>query len=183
MAEDIRLSGSEAHLAGDRCLQIRNECLRQEESCLYTATTFFLWLRQVRLQRQFFIAVPIVLGGVAGVSVFKGFLPDWTIALLTLSASILPALADALKIETSVDEISRAAAEYKILQGRFRMAANFGPSDSVEKAERILGELIDRMDILRSTPLTPPEKYFIEAQRKIHAGHYTHAVDEPSASK
>ena len=178
MAEDIRQPDSKIHMIERRREEIRKEFERQEESCLYTATTFFLWLRIVRRQKQFFVAAPIILGGIAGVSVLKAFLPDWSIALLALSASILPALADALKIETSVDELSRAASEYKILQGRFRIAANFSTIEDIDKAERTLNELTDRMDTIRSTSLTPPEKYFLEARRKIHSGHYTHAVDE-----
>jgi hypothetical protein len=137
----------------------------------------FAWLRRVRVQRQLFVALPIVLGGVAGVAVLKDILPDWLIAILALGASLFPALADALKIQTSVDELAKAAAEYKVLQDRFRINANLTAFQDIDEAQRILNDLMDRMDIVRSTSLTPPEKYFSEAQRKIGLGHYSFAAD------
>ncbi|WP_447415175.1 hypothetical protein, partial [Clostridium perfringens] len=78
---------------------------------LYTSTMLFAWLRRVRIQRQLFVTIPIILGGIAGVSALKDTVPDWVIAVLALAASLFPALADALKIQTSVEELSRAAAE------------------------------------------------------------------------
>ena len=141
----------------------------------------FAWLRQVRRQKQFLIAAPIVLGGLAGVTVLKNLWPDWIIAIFALSASLFPALADALKFETSVNEIARAAAEYKVLQDRFRITAYLTAKEDVDEARRVLGELMDRMDIVRSTSLTPPERYFKEAQKKINAGHYNFEVDGSDA--
>ena len=76
------------------------------ESCLWTSTTLFIWLRWVRFQRQFFIAAPIIIGGIAGLSVLKAWTPDWVIALLAFVASLFPALANALKFETRVEEIA-----------------------------------------------------------------------------
>jgi hypothetical protein len=166
----------------ERRTEIAKECLRQSESCLYTSTMLFCWLRRVRFQRQLFIAIPIILGGIAGVSVLKNAWPDWVIAILALAASTFPALADALKIETSVDEISRAAAEYKVLQDRLRIAANITAKQDVDEAQRVLHELMDRMDIVRSTSLTPPEKYFRAAQQKIRQGDYDFAADGVSAA-
>ncbi len=56
----------------------------------------------------------------------------------------------------------------------------------VDAAEAELGELMDRMDVARSTSITAPEKYFKKAQKKITEGHYDFAVDgaekgEPAA--
>jgi hypothetical protein len=44
-------------------------------------------------------------------------------------------------------------------------------------------ELMDRMDVARSTSITPPEWAFEEARRKIDAGHYSFAVDAPAKPK
>jgi hypothetical protein len=98
-------------------------------------------------------------------------------ALLAFLASLFPALADGLKIETSVDEITRLAADFKALQDRFRRAANITALSDVDTAEQTLAELMDRMDVARGSSITPPEWAFEEAHRKIDAGHYSFAVD------
>lgn len=178
MAEDIRRPDSNSRPIEDRRQAIIAECRRQEESCLYTSTTLYIWLRRVRLQKQIFVAAPVVIGGAAGISVLQEWLPHWSIALLAFAASLFPALADALKIETSVDEISRLAAEFKALQDRFRRAANITALGDVDGAEEGLAELMDRMDIARSSSITPPEWAFETARRKIDAGHYSFAADQ-----
>lgn len=177
MAEDIRKQDPDPRLE-ERRRQIVAECRRQEESCLYTSTTLFIWLRRVRRQKQVFVAAPIVIGGAAGLSVLQAWLADWGIAVLAFTASLFPALADALKIETSVDEITRLGAEFKALQDRFRRTANIGALDDLDTAEEALAELMDRMDIARGSSITPPECAFKEAKKKIEAGHYNFAVDQ-----
>jgi hypothetical protein len=177
MAEDIRPTDSDPRLIEQRREAIVAECRRQEESCLYTSTTLYIWLRRVRLQRQVFVAAPIIIGGIAGIAILKEALPDWIMALLAFFASLFPALADGLKIETSVDQITRLAADFKALQDRFRRAATITVLTDVEAAEKTLAELMDRMDVARSSSITPPEWAFEEAQRKIDAGHYSFAVD------
>lgn len=51
------------------------ECRRQEESCLYTSTMLYIWLRVVRLKRRVFVSAPIVLSGIAALAMAKEFLP------------------------------------------------------------------------------------------------------------
>jgi hypothetical protein len=180
MAEDIRPADSDLRLIEQRRSAIIAECRRQEESCLYTSTTLYIWLRRVRLHKQIFVGAPIIIGGVAGIALLKAALPDWIMALMAFFASLFPALADGLKIETSVDEITRLAADFKALQDRFRRAATITALTDVNTAEQTLAELMDRMDVARSTSITPPEWAFEEARRKVGAGHYSFAVDAPS---
>lgn len=161
----------------DRVVAIAKEARRQEESCLYTSTTHYEWLRQVRRQNTIFIVTPIILGALAGFSVLKDSAPDWVVALLAFVASLFPALANALKIQTSVNEIAANAASYKSLQDRFRQLATIGVLTDVDRAETELRELMDRMDVARSTSITAPEKYFKKAQKKIGDGHYEFTVD------
>ncbi|KQP94120.1 hypothetical protein ASF60_13530 [Methylobacterium sp. Leaf113] len=47
----------------------------------------------------------------------------------------------------------------------------------VDKAEGALGELMDRMDVARSVSVTPPERYFAMARKKIEGGHYSFEAD------
>jgi hypothetical protein len=178
MAEDIRSENSDPRLIEQRRAAVIAECRRQEESCLYTSTTLYIWLRRVRLQKQVFVAAPIVLGGIAGIALLKNALPDWLMASLAFLASLFPALADGLKIETGVDEIARLAAEFKALQDRFRRTASINALLDVDVSEDSLSELMERMDVARSSSITPPEWAFKEAQRKIDAGHYSFAVDQ-----
>ncbi len=163
-----------------RAKAIAEEARRQEESCLYTSTSLYLWLRRVRLQKQLFVIIPIILGAVAGFSAFKEHVPAVLVATLTLVAGLFPALADALKIATSVDEISASAATFKALQDRFRRLATITVLSDVDAAEAALAELMDRMDVARSSSITPPERYFSAAQAKIKSGDYNFTVDLPA---
>jgi hypothetical protein len=186
MAEDIRPADTDQRLMNERRTAIIAECKRQEESCLYTSTILYIWLRRVRLQKQIFVAAPIILGGIAGITILKGAIPDWIIAILAFVASLFPALADGLKIETSVDEIGRLAADFKALQDRFRRIATITALSDVDTAEQALAELMDRMDVARSSSITPPEWAFEKARRKIDAGHYDFSIDaahKPPATK
>ena len=178
MAEDFRQSDSDPRHLAKRREAIVAECRRQEESCRYTSTTLYIWLRRVRRQKQVFVAAPIVIGGAAGLSVLQDWLPAWPIAVLAFIASLFPALADGLKIDTSVDEISRLAADFKALQDRFRRTASVTALGDLDAAEGALSELMDRMDVARSSSITPPEWAFEQARQKIGAGHYDFAVDQ-----
>lgn len=104
-------------------------------------------------------------------------MPAWVVATLSLGASLFPALSDGLNIQTSVNEIARLAAEFKALQDRFRRVANITVLGTAEEAESALAELMDRMDVVRSASVTPPEKYFEKARLKIEGGHYDFQVD------
>lgn len=160
-----------------RSKAIAEEARRQEESCLYTSTSLYLWLRQVRRQKQIFVIAPIILGAAAGFSAIKEYVPAVGIAFMTLLAGLFPALADALKIQTSVDEIAASAASFKALQDRFRRLATITVLSDLDAAEETLSELMDRMDVARSNSITPPERYFTAAQAKIKSGDYDFSVD------
>jgi hypothetical protein len=183
MAEDIRIENSDPSLTEGRRMAVIIECRRQEESCLWTSTTLFIWLRWVRFQRQFFIAAPIIIGGIAGLSVLKAWTPDWVIALLAFVASLFPALATALKFETRVEEIAKHASDFKSLQDRFRQIANITAPVDVKEAEIRLADLMDRLDAARSKSITTPEWAFARARKKIGAGHYSFTIDEQPVEK
>ena len=160
-----------------KATKIAEEARRQEESCLYTSTILYLWLRQVRCQNTIFIVTPIILGALAGFSVLKDVFPDWVTATLALFASLFPALASGLNIQTSIDEIAANAAAFKSLQDRFRQLAEIVVSNGDKSAQAELRDLMDKMDIARANSITPPERYFEKARKKIEAGDYSFAVD------
>ena len=180
MAEDIRASDSDPRdLIEQRRSEIIAEAARQEESCLHTSTSLFIWLRWIRWQRQVFVIAPIILGGLAGLSVLQGWFSGVLTAVLAFAASLFPALADALKIETSVEVAAKAAADFKSLQDRFRRLAKITALGDVEAADAGLSELMDRLDVARSVSVTAPEWAFEAARKKIESGDYSFAVDLP----
>ena len=66
------------------------------------------------------------------------------------------------------------------MQDRFRRLARITALGDVDEAEKALAELMDRMDVARSTSITPPQRYFDNARKQIESGHYDFAVDLPS---
>jgi hypothetical protein len=157
-------------------VELAKECMRLSENCLYTSTSFFIWLRYAREVRAGFVTLPIVFGAAAVSSLFVDC-PVLTGAL-SLVAGVLPLLQAALKWDTSVDDLAQVAGEYKNLQDRFRRAtliSSLGPYEAF-KAETDL--LMERLEQLRLKSITPPEWCFRRAQKKIGAGHYTFDFDE-----
>ena len=156
------------------------ECRRQEESCLYTSTTLYVWLRKARWWRRIFISAPIVLGAIASWSILGGATATWAIwstAIAGLLAGVFPAVRDALGLDLHVDEIARQAAEFKSLQDRFRLVADTGAHKPGDAFETEVRDLIERLDDARKASSTPSERCFKAAREKIHAGHYSFSVD------
>jgi len=161
-----------------------DECRRQEESCLYTSTMLYIWLRIVRLKRRLFVTAPIILSGVAGLALAKELLPLWAIVLFTFVAGLFPALERALKLETDVEQIAGQAGQYKALQDRFRRIATIDALDEPSHARAALEDAMASLDQVRATSITPPEGYYVKAKKKIEKGDYEFAVDSvPAASR
>ena len=161
---------------------IRVECARQCESCLYTSTTFFLWLRSMRRWRRFFIIAPIVLGGIASWSILQGLSSPWAVwgtALSALAAGLFPAVFKALDLDSSINEVARQAGQYKNLQDRFRQLADRAGITSHERLEKCFSDLMENMEAIRLNSTTPPERFFKAAQKKIKEGDYE--FDQDSA--
>lgn len=157
--------------------EIAVEALRQAESCLYTSTQLFMWLRKVRFWAGIIKVAPIVLTAVAGAAFLKEWLPLWMAAGMAFLSTLIPSVAEAVDIQTKVSELKSAAGEYKVLQDRFRQLAKLGTIGDVDRAQARLDELMDRMDVVRSSSITPPESYYLAAREKIKAGDYDFTVD------
>ena len=68
------------------------ECKRQEESCLYTSTTMYEWLKSLRWWRVVFVVVPIIFGALATwplLSEQTGL--EWITGVCALLAGLTPA--------------------------------------------------------------------------------------------
>lgn len=163
-----------------RASRLVAECRRQEESCLYASTTLYIWLRQARLIRRIFVVAPLTFGALATWSVLDQ--PDrawlqWLTATFALLAGLFPAVFEALKLDTQIDEIARQAASFKALRDRFRQAATITALGAFEDFQAEFRALMDRMDEARATSITPPERCFEAARKKIGAGHYEFTAD------
>jgi hypothetical protein len=140
----------------------------------------FTWLRRVRWQHKAVTLAPIVLTALAGFSYLKEWLPAWGVALIAFLSTLIPSVAEALDIQTHVEELKRTGAEYKALQDRFRRLARITALGDVDEAEKVLAELMDRMDVARSSSITPPERFLDNARKQIEGGNYDFAVDLPT---
>jgi hypothetical protein len=157
-----------------RTQEIINECKRQEESCLYTSSALFGWLKAVRVWRIVFIVVPIVAGSVASVKILlKDPAYDWLTAIAAMVGGLFPALFKALDLDVSLATISDSANRFKTLQDRFRQASRVGATGKLEDLEEEFKALMDRMDDARSASPPVPERHFRGAQKKINKGDYT----------
>jgi hypothetical protein len=164
----------------ERTHKLAEECRRQEESCLYTSTALFEWLKFLRVVKVVFVAAPIVLAGVATFPLLKKQTDlEWLTGICALLAGVFPAVYKALDLDVSLDVVAKQAHDFKVLQDRFRTAARvtaLGPFDAFDAEFK---NLMDRMDDARAASLTAPERFFAKAQKKIAAGHYSFTVDSP----
>jgi len=157
--------------------QIVKECNRQSESCLYTSTTLFIWLRYARWLNHGFIITPIIFSSLATWKILSQSSSPWVSAVFALLAGLLPAIYKALDFPTNVNSIALLAAEFKNLQDRFRQAGealSLGDPDSFFKQ---FAALMKCLEDARKSSITPPEWCFKLAQKKITAGHYDFVVD------
>lgn len=161
-----------------RTLSLIEECKRQEESCLYTSTALFEWMKIMRCWKTVFVVVPIIFGALATWPLLgqaSGF--EWLTGTCALLAGLAPAVYKALDFDVSLDLIAKMAQEYKSLHDRFRQAwriTALGPHDDFKN---MFDDLMTRMDVARSSNLCIPERFFKRAQMKIASGHYEFNVD------
>lgn len=162
----------------ERTQNLIDECKRQEESCLYTSTTFFGWLKFLRRWRFGFIVAPIILGAVATWSLLtKETGLEWVTGTCALLAGIVPAVYKALNFDVSLDVVATHAHQFKILQDRFRQAWRVTALSPADDFKKEFDDLLARMDAVRSSSLTAPDRFFKKAQKIINEGHYNFNVD------
>lgn len=154
---------------------LKHECERQEESCLYTSTALFEWLKDLRLWRTAFIALPILCAAVATSALVKHW--PWVAGVATFLAGVLPAIFKALDLDRDLAVITRFANTFKSLQDRFRQARNITALGELDEIKKEFASLRARLDDARMASIPPPERYFKRAQNKIRKGHYTFEAD------
>lgn len=164
----------------DLSKRLADECGRQQESCLYTSTALFIWLRVLRWIRIGFVVVPLVLGSLASGKLLLDAEPHGTegwAAAFALIAGLLPTIYAALKFDDKLKECANLAAEFKNLQDRFRQAQLVDSLRPVNEFEVQFKSLMNRLEAARKPSFTTPEWCFRSAQEKIKKGDYTFNSD------
>ncbi len=160
--------------------ELAQECKRYSESCLYTSTSLFGWLKFLRVVRGAFVIVPLIFGSIAGGKLLIGVTPDTSTTLIAVSsfiAGVLPAIYAALRYDENLETCKRAAADFKNLQDRFRLAALVSSKKPFAEFEADVLALLDRYEKARQDSITPPEWIFMRAQKKVQSGDYDFDVD------
>ena len=168
----------------ERTRNMIDECRRMEESCLYTSTTLFEWLKCLRFWRALFVVLPIVLGGVAAWPLLA-HRDDykWVTGVCALLAGLAPAIYKALDFDVNLNGIAQFANLSKSLQDRFRQAWRISALGPFEDFKKEFDDLMMRKDAARASSLTAPERFFLKARKKIEAGHYSFAVDDKATDQ
>ena len=154
------------------------ECKREEENCLYTSTTLYYYLKSLRFQKNCFIIIPIFLGGFSGIKIltesnFQFY--KYIIAVCSLLAGILPTIYSSLKLDAKIEFIDNIAGQYKVLQSKFRRLHNiYSKSDSFDLD---FSNTIKELENIKLKSITPPDKFFKKAQKKIKIGDYDFKAD------
>lgn len=163
-----------------RQAELVQECKRLSESCLYTSTTFFVWLKFLHAVKGTLTVLGVVLGGFAGWNVLTGA-GDATariiVAVSALGAGLIPTIISALKLSEHIEDCRRLAGEFKNLQDRFRQAALVWARKEFAEFEKEFISSRDRLETARAESITPPEWCFKRAQSKVKAQDYTFDVD------
>lgn len=155
------------------------ESQRQQESCLYTSTALYEWMKEVRVYRVVFIVAPIIFGGVASARILSQSTDyAWLVAICSLVAGLFPAIFKALELDVSIKTIADSAHRFKVLQDRFRQTALIVDGKSDEDVEGEFRVLMERMDDARSASPPIPDRHFRKAQKKISKGNYKFGVDK-----
>jgi hypothetical protein len=166
--------------------ELAQECKRLSEGCLYTSTSFFIWLRILRRVKYFFIITPLVFGAVAGWNLLTK--SEWEYvkvlnAICSFIAGLLPTVYSALKLDDNLDKYARWGGEFKNLQDRFRQAALVSSKKPFPEFEAEVKQLIERLEQARNASLTPPEWVFKRAQKKVKSQDYDYDIDIASMPK
>lgn len=104
----------------------------------------------------------------AGINVqteYEGWEP--IVAFLCLMAVASPALTKALKLDDTISGYENAAAQFKVIEGKLRRAANIWSNKPLVEFEGEVRSALDELDELGQKSLTPPEWCFKAVQIKV----------------
>lgn len=146
-----------------------------DNTCLYTSTSLFMWLRCLRVLQVAFLILPIIFGSLATWEILTKAQHEgvqFFAAVCAFIAGVIPAIYGVLKLDEHIISTSRLAGEFKNLQDRFDIAAKVGSLKPFEEFEKEANALLERLELARSESYTAPEFFFNRARKKIGKGHY-----------
>jgi hypothetical protein len=165
---------------GDPQKALIDECNRQSENCAYSATTFIIWLRVLRIIRLSCVVAPILCGAFAAWKVMADS-PVWAATWVLLATAIPPAYR-ASGTDKAITDYQTLAGEMTNLRDRFRHAATIDSHKPFAEFDAATKPLLDRLEKARARSLTPPEWCFRSARKKHKQGHYAHDYDQSRTS-
>jgi hypothetical protein len=158
-----------------------DECCRQSENCRYTAISFNIWLRRLRLRRTASLIFPVIFGALATAGIVTQHYPALA-AVFALLATTIPLVYRSSKTDRSISQFTRLAGEFTNLRDRFRQLGDIGIHKEVTLFEGEFRTLMARMEKARKFAETPPEWCFLKAREKEKSGHMRHDYDEQKES-
>lgn len=172
MAEDLRHDDIVDGLRAAHAALIA-ECEREEESCLYTSTSFYIWLRTLKMIR----AGLWMLGAIGSIASANGILRSQQgypiiLASLAIAGALMPGIIKGVQLDTTIRDYAGAAAVFKNLQGEFRRLARVWSNKPFPEFEAEARRAMKAMNDAQKPSLTPPEWCFRWAQAKIKRGDY-----------
>lgn len=179
MAENLRHDDPDDDRLRTARVELVSECAREGENCLYTSTSFYIWLRCLRWIRGALWVGAAVASAVAASHILRGDPSNriW-MAAAALAGVVLPGVGRALRLDSAIRDYAAAAAAFKNLQGEFRRAEKIWSQKPFPEFEGEARKLFRAMNEARKPSLTPPEFCFWLARRKIKKGHYRSDEDE-----
>ena len=158
-----------------------DECCNEEDNCLYTSTSFYIWLRWLKGFRAALWVGAAVGSGLAASHILRGD-PAFrvTMAFAALAGVLLPAVGRALHLDATIQDYTVAAGRFKNLQVEFRRAAQAWSLKPFPQFEDETRRLFKAMAEARKPSLTPPEIIFRLARRKIQKRHYSFDASKPA---
>lgn len=153
--------------------ELRNECLEQASSALYTSTSFYIWLRHLKFWRGICWVATAVCSTFAASSIVSdcGW-PAPLVAGLTLAGAIFPVVIKALKLDETIKDYSNGGAEFKNAEIRLRRAGRVWSQGSITEFKIEATSAFEDLKKARLNSLTPPEWCFQRAKKKIQTGDY-----------
>ena len=164
----------------DKTRALAQECKRLAESCQYTSTSIYIWLKCLRWSKIFFTATPLILGSAASWKLLTSSDVQSIrniVAIFAFLAGLLPSIYAALKFDERLEKYIHASGEFKNLEHRFRKLALVDSLKSFNEFEDEFKLTMQRYEQLSSLSLTTPEWCFKRAQKKIRTGDYTFDID------
>lgn len=173
MAEDIRIDDPRDSDLNAVHEALKKECSEQSRSALYTSTSFYIWLRCLKFIRAGFWILAVVASGVAAsttISNLQGL--EVLIAGLALLGVLLPGVIKATKLDETISQYEKSAAELKRAESSLRRAADVWSNKAYAEFEKEAKRAFSELNGARKLSLTPPEWCFKAAQKKIQSGDY-----------